>query len=301
MTRGGAGAGPGVAVVIPTHGRPDALRRCLASLARQEVAPAEVVVVDDGGTPAVDGAALPGLPGLVVVAQPHAGAGAARMTGIARTRAPLLAFLDDDCSVPPDYVAAVARVFREHPETQVAQVRIVHPEPDNPYGRLWTFVLDGLHRVNARPGPDGRLLSGTLGGVMIARREVFTRVAYDPRLPVALEDADLRWQLHVAGIAVHWAPAVRVHHHVPRTLAGHLRQSVRYGRGAVHLARKWGPAPPPFRACALTGPRDLLDLLRREGIAGGIALYGVLWMRRAALLAGGLWERVAARRGGAAG
>src|SRR5581483_292763 len=120
VTRGGAGAGPGVAVVIPTHGRPDALRRCLASLARQEVAPAEVVVVDDGGTPAVDGAALPGLPGLVVVAQPHAGAGAARMTGIARTRAPLLAFLDDDCSVPPDYVAAVARVFREHPETQVA-------------------------------------------------------------------------------------------------------------------------------------------------------------------------------------
>ncbi|HZS33928.1 MAG TPA: glycosyltransferase family 2 protein [Methylomirabilota bacterium] len=297
MTRGGGATDPGVAVVIPTHGRPHGLRRCLESLARQDVPPAEVVVVDDGGMPPVDRAALPDLPGLVVVAQPHAGAGAARMTGVARTRAPILAFLDDDCSVPPDYVAAVARVFREHPATQVAQVRIVHPEPDNPYGRLWTFILDGLHRVNARPGPDGRLLSGTLGGVMIARRDVFTRVAYDPRLHVALEDADLRWQLHLAGIAVHWAPAVRVRHHVPRTLAGHLRQFVRYGRGAVHLARKWGATPPPFRACPLTGPRDLLDLVRREGIAGGVGLYGVLWMRRLALLAGSLWERVIPRRG----
>src|SRR5690606_41175507 len=39
----------------------------------------------------------------------------ARNTGIARARAPLVAFTDDDVRVEPDWVAAVVRAFRDHP------------------------------------------------------------------------------------------------------------------------------------------------------------------------------------------
>ena len=294
MRFSGSAREPVLSVVIPTYGRPLALKRCVSSLARQDfpLEAVEIIVVDDGGTLPVDRGQLGDFPSLSVVRQPHRGAGTARMTGVARARAELLAFLDDDCSVPPDYLGAVQGLFRHHPLTQVAQVRILHPETNNPYGRLWTFTLDRLHRANVHPGPDGRLLSGTLGGVMVARREIFTRVGFDPALDVALEDADLRRQLHVAGIDVHYAPEVRVYHHVPGTLAGYLGQFIRYGRGAVHLRRKWGRAPAPFRTCTLTGTRDLLALIGAEGRGPGLALYGALWMRRIALAAGGAYELV---------
>jgi GT2 family glycosyltransferase len=212
------------------------------------------------------------------------------MAGVARARSPILAFVDDDCTVPPDYLAAIERLFREHPDTQVAQVQIVNPEPENPYGRLWAFTLDRFREANVRPASDGRLLSGTLGGVMVARRELVDRVGFDPRMRGTLEDADLRYQLQGAGIDVYYAPEIRVHHHVPRTLRGYLEQFFRYGRGAVHLRRKWGTTPAPFRYRTLTSPRDLLALARAEGPWRGARLYGILWLRRAALVLGGVYE-----------
>jgi len=294
MTASDPALEPVISVVIPTYGRPLALQRCVTSLARQAfpLEAVEIIVVDDGGIRPIDRAQLGALPNLSVVRQPHSGAGAARMTGVARARAALLAFLDDDCSVPVDYLEAVQAVFRHHPLTQVAQVRILHPDPHNPYGRLWTFGLDRLHRANIRQAPDGRLLSGTLGGVMVARREIFARVGFDPALNVALEDADLCRQLYVAGIDVHYAPEIQVYHHVPSTLAGYLGQFIRYGRGAVHLRRKWGRAPAPFRSCTLTGRRDLRALIHAEGCGRGLMLYGALWVRRMALAAGGAYELV---------
>jgi glycosyltransferase involved in cell wall biosynthesis len=299
VTPSGPPAPPVISVVIPTYGRPLALKRCLASLARQmfPLESVEIIVVDDGGTPPVEREELGEFLNLSVVRHPHGGAGSARMAGVAVARAEVLAFLDDDCSVPPDYLQAVERTFGDHPPTRVAQVRILHPELDNPYGRLWTYALDCLHQANVHSGPDGRLRSGTLGGVMIARREVFTRVGFDPAMDVALEDADLRRQLHAAGIDVHYAPEVRVYHHVPRTLRGFLGPFVRYGRGAVHLRRKWGRARPPFRACSVTGWRDLRALVRSEGLVRGPSLYGVLWMRRLALALGSVYEIMAPPHG----
>lgn len=291
MTPRTDGEAPRISVVVPTYNRPIALQRCIASITRQAAAPPfEIVVVDDGGTPAVDREALGPTPNLVVVRRPHAGAAAARMTGVARARGGILAFVDDDCTVPENYITSIERVFHGHPDTRVAQVRILNPEPGNPYGRLWSFNLDRLLEANLRPAQDGRALSGTLGGVMVARRDVFPRVGYDPRLRVGLEDADLRYQLHVSGIDVHYAPQIRVYHHVPHTLGGYLGQFVRYGRGAVHLRRKWGATPAPFRFCTLTAPEDFRALVRAEGFRVGTALYGALWLRRAALVLGGAYE-----------
>jgi hypothetical protein len=88
---------------------------------------------------------------------------------------------------------------------------------------------------------------------------------------------------------------------VPATLAGYLGQCLRYGRGAIHLRRKWGAAPAPFRACTLTSWRDLHALVRAEGPGPGLALYGALWLRRLALAAGSAYEIVApSLTGGAA-
>jgi len=241
---------PLISVIVPTYCRPAPLRRCIVSLASQAYPREafEVIVVDDGGNPPAAGSLPADLVrdvSLVLLCQPHRGAAAARALGLAHTRGQIVAFLDDDCTVPPDYLAAMDRVFRTYPETQVVQVGIDNPEPDNLYGQTWKFTLEETLKVNLSPTADGRLICGTLGGVMVARREIFADVAFDPTLSRSREDADLRYQLQARGVPVYYEPQIRVFHHQRHTLRDYLAQFVGYGRGEFYLQRKWAATPAP--------------------------------------------------------
>ena len=84
-----------MSVVIPTRDRPRLLQRALASALRQVGVVAEVVIVDDGGSPPV---ALAPTGGRVRVLRKDRseGVSAARNAGIAAARGEWVAFLDDD-------------------------------------------------------------------------------------------------------------------------------------------------------------------------------------------------------------
>ena len=287
-----------ISVIIPTYSRPGPLRRCIATLASQAYPRQsfEVIVVDDGGDPpatkSLQSDVVLDLP-IVVLRQPNRGAAAARATGLAHACGPILAFLDDDCTVPPDYLSAIDQVFRTHPETMIAQVGIENPEPDNLYGQTWKFTLEETLKVNLHPTTHGRITCGTLGGVMVARREIFNDVAFDPTLSRSREDADLRYQLQARGLPVYYEPQIRVFHHQRRTLRDYLVQFVGYGRGEFHLRRKWGATPAPYRYVTLTSWQALRSLLRAERARRGLAIYSVLWLRRHASLCGLSYERAA--------
>ncbi len=111
---------PTASIVIPTRGRPAYLEVALASIAPQAAAAgAEVLVVDDAGpSPAVrelverHGARYAPHPGPL-------GLNVARNTGVARSRGGLVAFVDDDVEVDPEWLRALLRAAREHPDTEV--------------------------------------------------------------------------------------------------------------------------------------------------------------------------------------
>ncbi|MGE3267543.1 MAG: glycosyltransferase family 2 protein [Chloroflexota bacterium] len=92
-----------ISVVIPTHGRPDLLRRCLTSLLAQEF-PAdrmEIVVVEDGGPGAAEAVVHEASKRSVGVrlsylAVPQGGPGAARNAGLRLATGDVIAFTDDD-------------------------------------------------------------------------------------------------------------------------------------------------------------------------------------------------------------
>jgi hypothetical protein len=92
-----------VSVVIPTHGRPHLLRRCLEAVLGQTYPPDqyEVVVVEDGG-PGEAQAVVSGfqsarqLPRLHYLAVPQGGPGAARNAGWRQATGQIVAFTDDD-------------------------------------------------------------------------------------------------------------------------------------------------------------------------------------------------------------
>src|SRR5690242_2657594 len=93
---------PSISVVIPTHGRPELLHRCLDALMAQEY-PAErveILVVEDGG-PGASADVVLGIqarhPDRCVryLAVEQGGPGAARNAGLRHASGDIIAFTDD--------------------------------------------------------------------------------------------------------------------------------------------------------------------------------------------------------------
>ncbi|QCU77289.1 glycosyltransferase [Citricoccus sp. SGAir0253] len=110
---GGIPEGEGVSVVIPARDDAVLLARCLAALARQTLAPAEVIVVDNAST---DGtASIARAHGARVLEEPSVGIWAAAATGYDAARAPVIARLDADSLPPADWVERIAEGMRRRP------------------------------------------------------------------------------------------------------------------------------------------------------------------------------------------
>lgn len=107
-----------VSVVIPARDDAELLDRCLRALARQTVAPAEIIVVDNGSTDAT--AAVAAAHGASVLAEPTVGIWAAAATGYDAARAPIIARLDADSVPRPDWVESITDALARRP--QVAAV-----------------------------------------------------------------------------------------------------------------------------------------------------------------------------------
>ncbi|HYO25514.1 MAG TPA: glycosyltransferase [Lacipirellulaceae bacterium] len=116
-----------VGVIIPVFNRRTILLETLPSVLAQSLAPAQLVVVDDGstdGTPAAAEAWLsrrrPPFPWKVIRAR-HVSAAAARNIGFAEMHpVPLMAFLDSDDHWPADFLARGVAALGQHPKAVAA-------------------------------------------------------------------------------------------------------------------------------------------------------------------------------------
>jgi GT2 family glycosyltransferase len=106
-----------VSVIVPTFRRAEDLERCLASLAGQDVAGFEVVVVDNASEPAVRalvGSQTTGAARAIsYVAEAALGVHNARHAGARAAAGSLLLFTDDDAECSPGWVRAYAAAFAQ--------------------------------------------------------------------------------------------------------------------------------------------------------------------------------------------
>lgn len=113
-----------VAVIVPAYGVAHLLGEALASLQAQTLADWECVVVDDGAPDDVVGAVAPFLadPRIRFLATDNGGVSTARNRAIAVTGAPLIALLDGDDTLRPDYLARTTAVMEQDPEARLVTV-----------------------------------------------------------------------------------------------------------------------------------------------------------------------------------
>jgi len=101
---------PRASVVVPTRDRPALLESCLRALAASTVAAQlQVIVVDDGSTPPVEAIVGPASLRVAIVRAGGVGPAQARNAGIARARAPIVLFTDDDTVAAAGWAEAARR------------------------------------------------------------------------------------------------------------------------------------------------------------------------------------------------
>jgi GT2 family glycosyltransferase len=219
-----------ISIAICTFERYDALAACLASLGRQGVATAEreVLVLDNSPDAARSqhmAAALGGLAGLRWIHLDRRGLAHARNHAVQQARAPLVAFLDDDVTVAPGWLAAVLEGFARFGEAAHSLGGPVRPDwraPPPPW--LAEGMLPFLSLIDR--GPDSRLLETdewvpsanaafrrerllAAGGF----REDLGRRGTEAML-LSGEDTELVERLHRAGGRTAWQPAAEAFHRI---------------------------------------------------------------------------------------
>ena len=111
-----------LSVILCTHARADYLEACLAGLATQTRRDFEVLVVDSASPPAEAAriAALAARHGARLLRAGSPGLSLARNLGLGATRAPWVAYLDDDAVPQPDWAAALLATIGRLPESAAA-------------------------------------------------------------------------------------------------------------------------------------------------------------------------------------
>jgi len=217
-------AAPELSIVVATRNRaaflPELLHSLEIALAAAPI-PAEIVIVDNGSTDATARVArewLERLPGLVYLLEAQPGKSRALNRGLAVTRAPLLAFVDDDVCVAADWIQAVLDFFAHHPEYDAGggRVRLARDVTDP---ELLARVAGYRSLPLYDGGDDVHDLRGLAGCNMAVRRPVVDIVGLfnerlGPGASGAHEDADYSERIHAANLTIGYMPGAIVYHAV---------------------------------------------------------------------------------------
>lgn len=209
-----AGVGPeDLAVVIPTHGRPEILARTLDALGEQSVRGFEVVVVVDGADQPT-----PSRPDVRTVVQDHAGPGVARNLGARTTDRPLVLFLGDDMVPDPTLVEHHLRAHEEHPEDQVAVLGHVEWHPEARGGRILRWLDWSRSQFDFGADADGVAGFGRFVSCNVSLKRPFLLDAggFDPEFSYYFEDLELAYRLDEQGMVLRYEPravARHLHHY----------------------------------------------------------------------------------------
>jgi mycofactocin system glycosyltransferase len=213
-----------VTIVMPVLGAPGTV-------------PTGALVVDDGSDPPIPGAAVR-LP-------VNRGPAAARNAGLAEVTTPLVAFVDSDVTLSPDWIDRLLPHFDDD------RVALVAPRVRS------RTVTDGLRSryerrhgpldLGDRPGPirPGTRVSYVPSAAIVCRTDAVRSIGgFDESLRFG-EDVDLVWRLGGAGFDLRYEPAVEVEHEPRGSWGAWWRQRIGYGSSAapLHLRHPGSVAP----------------------------------------------------------
>jgi GT2 family glycosyltransferase len=241
---------PSLAIIIPSHNRPDLLEHCLATVARHAPAGTELLVVDDASPQARASAVAVKFPAVRTIRlRRRRGFCAAVNAGIHATNAPIIELLNDDTEVTADWAEPALARFQDQVVAAVAPLVVCttgalgseKKEAASDVGQLTIdsagdrYYLAGIagkrgHRqpLPAAPLQPRRVFGASASSGFFRRAHLLQVGGFPESFGAYFEDVDLAFRFHWAGYQVLFEPASKVYHHI----------SASYGRAGRRLLQQ---------------------------------------------------------------
>ena len=213
-------AAPAPSVVIPNWNGRRWLAGCLASVAAQQLPAAEVIVVDNGSEDDSLAYLRDEHPGVRVLALgANTGFAHAANRGFAAAGSELVALVNTDVELAPDWLARMTAALSDDPRVaavackmlQLADQRAVYDAGDV-LRRDGACVQRGrFERDDGRFDAPGDVFGACAGAAVYRRGAVLAVGGFDERYFAYLEDVDLALALRRAGWRCRYVPAVALH------------------------------------------------------------------------------------------
>lgn len=234
---------PFVSAVICTRNRPDKIGRAVESVLANTFPNFDLTVIDQSTSDETERIAR-GIGDrdarVGYKRMSKFGASRARNLGIASTTGPIIAFTDDDCLVPSDWIEKIVAAFEEQRDGELMYGQVLAAYPENG-GEALTPVLrfdkpERLDRVN------GFRVFGMTAN-FAARRSLFERAGtFDEALGAggrlkSGEDFDLAYRAYRRNAVILLRPEVTVRHdgRREREVWPALLRAYGFGDGAFYL------------------------------------------------------------------
>jgi cellulose synthase/poly-beta-1,6-N-acetylglucosamine synthase-like glycosyltransferase len=260
---------PFVSVIVPVRDGESTIAACLDSILATDYPEdrREILVIDNGSS---DGtAALIRSRPVRCLREPRRGVSNARNRGIAESRGEILAFVDADCLVEPQWLTELVRPFGD---TDVGAVAgdLQHVDPTTAAERQAARLLGNWQRFAFTSNPAYPITANAA-----YRRDVLERIGgFDPHMTRAQDvELGLRFQER-SGRRLAYAERATARHRNRTTQLGFFRQQLGWAYGAGLVGAKFEAmggipvTPPRAREIARTARGlgiVLLAGIRRRG------------------------------------
>jgi len=209
-----------VSVVIPNWNGRRWLPGCLGSLAGQTLAPAEVIVVDNGSSDGSLAYLAEAHPDVRVLAlERNTGFAHAANRGLREATHELVALLNTDVVLEPDWLARMSAALARAPQAASAACKMLSLEDRAlVYDAGDILRRDGACEQRGRFGRDdgrydapGEVFGACAGAALYRRAAVLELGGFDEGYFAYLEDVDLALRLRLAGWTCAYESAVALH------------------------------------------------------------------------------------------
>jgi O-antigen biosynthesis protein len=221
---------PKVTVIVCAYNASSTIGECLDSLEQLTYPHYEVIVVDDGSQDSTAETASR-YDRVKLIRVPNGGLSAARNLGLAQASGEVVAYVDADVRVDPDWLTFMIQPFLQSDVVAVGGPNVVPPDD--------SWVAQCVARAPGGPMHvlvDDRLAEHVPGCNLAVRREALLAIGgFDPIYVRAGDDVDVCWRLQARGWQVGFAPAALVWHRHRASIKAFWRQQVGYGEGQAWL------------------------------------------------------------------
>jgi GT2 family glycosyltransferase len=262
---------PDITVVVCTHERPDGLEACLRSLLVQVYPRFSVLVVDNAPVTDRSKAVVDRFASSAIsyVIEERKGLSWARMAALEAAGGGILAWIDDDETADPHWLAELARAFHEHPEAGAVSGIVVPGELET-WPQVWFEQFGGHNKLRGFTpkvfSPDTARTQSPLyplpmfgaGGNMAFRSTALEQIGgFDVALgagsrSMGAEDTLAFTELLWAGGTVVYQPTAVTYHYQRRSMEELRRQMLGYGVGLTAF----------YTSLVVRRPRCVPDLIR---------------------------------------